>query len=495
MKVGLISFTDPRKATAYVGEREGYIRAKHAELKEYLEKQGFDVVDPMVELRSGGDEIFGIQRVEEVQRAIKIFQQEGTQAIIIGCWHWTEPQLPLMVVRALDLPTLLFTEDDPTWAGSVHISATGASLWEVGVNLSALRHERVLGDKEQVARWARGACALSRLREAVLVLWGGSYCLRMEHLQDDIPTLKSFIIGDIITEGEYILINRAEEILSQEGERIDKFIKWLEKGGTKIEFDEQMLTEEVLRKQVALYLAARDRLGEVEGDVLGVSVKCQPELSEIYGVDGCFLPAFLPFPEDSEGKRDIVPTVCEGDIKGLLTCAALFAIDPDTPPLFGDLKYVGRDYIIISNCGASSVYYSCRCCETGRMLKNIWIRGQCQGVAGGAVGYFGEPGELTVARLVRVGGEYFMQLGRGEAIKIDEKVTSNIRWGDMWPHIAIDLGVDPKTFVRAAGSNHYCATVGDRVEELKHLCRQAGIGVVDLNDEEELNNFVDSIGL
>ena len=55
-----------------------------------------------------------------------------------------------------------------------------------------------------------------------------------------------------------------------------------------------MLTPCSLRRQIALYLAARQRLAELgEHDIVGVSVKCQNELSEDWGCTGCFLPAFL----------------------------------------------------------------------------------------------------------------------------------------------------------------------------------------------------------
>lgn len=473
MKIGIVSFTDPRP-TAFAEQRETYIREHHNGLKIFLREQGFEVVDPMEEIK-GQSELFGIRSTKEVELACQILKRDSADCLILGLWHWTEPQLPLNLVRSLQLPVLLFAEADPTWAGSVCISAVGASLWEAGISLT---HHRVLGDKEEVAKWARGVLALQRLRKSTVLLWGGSYCLRMEHLQDDIPYLKSFLIGDILSEDQYILIKRAEAIERETPERVNGFLKWLETNGTQIKYDGKMLTPEILKKQIALYLASRDRLNELkEENIIGVSIKCQPELSEEYGVNACSLPAFLPFGEDNEGQRTPVATVCEGDIKGLLTCALLEALQPSTPSLFGDLKFISDDYIIISNCGASSIFYASFSNKAKDTLPHLTISPQCQGAGGGAFGYDGKEGILTIARLTRIGREYVMQLGRGKALTMKEEIKRNILWGNTWPHIAIDLGVSRKKLVQMVGANHLCAIKGDFIEELKFACREAEIDV------------------
>ena len=473
MKIGIVSFTDPRP-TAFAEERENYIREHHNQLKKFLIEKGFSVVDPMEEVK-GNSEFFGIRSTEEMEKAGEILKRDSADCLILGLWHWTEPQLPLNLVRSLNLPTLLFAEADPTWAGSVCVSAVGASLWEAGISLT---HHRVLGDKEEVAKWARGVLALQRLRKSSLLLWGGSYCLRMEHLQDDIPYLKSFLVGDILSEDQYILIKKAEDIERNNPQRKERFINWLEENGAKIKYDGHMLTPEILGKQIALYLASRDRLEELKGErIVGVSIKCQPELSEVYGVDACSIPAFLPFGEDSEGERTPIATVCEGDIKGLLTCALLEGLQPGTPALFGDLKYISDDYIIISNCGASSIFYASHSNRAKDTLPHLTIAPQCQGKAGGAFGYDGKEGILTVARLTRIDREYVMQMGRGRALPMREEIKKNILWGNTWPHIAIDLGVSRKRLVQIVGANHLCALLGDFIDELKFACREAGIEV------------------
>ena len=487
--VAVVSFTDPRR-TEFEGQREQYLRERHQALTQALTDAGLAVFDPMAQAKDPADPAFGLRTNAEVMAAAALVKGARADCLVFGCWHWTEPMLPMALVRETDLPVLLFTEDDPAWAGSVCISAVGASLWEVGLNHHAASHARSLGDYRKVIRWAHGVGAIMRLRRQSLLLWGGSYCLRMEHLQDDIPMLKARFVGDIINEGEYALIKRAEQILASQPARVADFITWLENGGAKIVYDSRMLTEQSLRRQAALYLAARDRLHQLAGEeIAGVSVHCQPELSVDYGVTACLLPAFLPFGQDSQGRQPVVPTVCEGDIKGLVTCCLLHGISAEAPPLFGDLKYLGNDYLIISNCGASSVWYAANSDQPAQVLPRLTLAGQCQGESGGAVGYQGQPGPVTLARLVRIKGQYLMQLGAGRSLEITSHVTRNILWGKMWPHVAISLDVPRSLLVEAVASNHYSAIPGDYTAEVEYACREAAIPVLRLDSEEALAAF------
>lgn len=99
------------------------------------------------------------------------------------------------------------------------------------------------------------------------------------------------------------------------------------------------------------------------------------------------------------------------------------------------------------------------------------------GSKGGAFGYDGKEGILTVARLTRIDRKYIMQLGIGKALPMREEIKKNILWGNTWPHIAIDLGISRKKLVQMVGANHLCAIKGDFLEELKFACKEAGIEI------------------
>ncbi len=494
--VGVVTFTDPRD-TGLAVEREAYLFECHRSLTRFLASQSVKVIDPMKRLRKDWAKAgtFGIRSKPEVDKAVEILRAGGVECLILGCWHWTEPMLPIALVRELNLPVMLYGEHNPAWAASTCISSIGASFWENAANANMLRHTRIQGRKEGVLPWIRGVSAGSKLARGSLLLWGFSYCLRMEHLQDDLPRLKSFLVGDFLMEEQYGLIRRAEELLGQ-AKRIDAMVSWLSRGGCRIEYDEEMLTQESLRREVALYLAAKDsvmaRIAEGEA-VLGASIRCQPELSVEYGVTPCLIPSLIPYPEDAEGTKPVIPVVCEGDIKGLVTCALLHQINPSCPPLFGDLKYVDDNLMIISNCGGASIYYSSLSPLACECLPEVWIRGQVQGASGGAVGFYSKPSKVTVARITRIDGEYWMQYGMGAITQMTEEVKSKILWGRMWPNTPIEMSAPRDLLIAAVGSNHFSASPGDLTREIEAFCRLKDMPRVRLDSEEELEAFVDTI--
>ncbi len=494
--VGVVTFTDPRD-TGLATEREKYLRDSHRSLVRFLSSNGVKVVDPMKKLRRGWTEkdMFGLRTKNEVNDAIDILLVDRVESLIIGSWHWTEPILPIMLVRELDVPVLLYANHNPAWAGSTFLSSTGASFWENAANDNMLRHKRLQGRRERIVPWIRGVSAGSKLSRGSLLLWGPSYCLSMEHLQDDLPGLKSFMVGDFIMEDQYSLVRRSEKML-EDGGRVDRMIMWLREEGCSIEFDDKMLTENALRKEVALYLAAKDSVADKmeEGEpILGASIRCQPELSVDYGVTPCLIPSLLPYPEDFEGEKTVVPVVCEGDVKGLVTCAFLHLVNPKCPPLFGDLKYVDDNLIIISNCGGASIYYSELSPCARDCLPSVWIKGQCQGASGGAVGFYSKPSDVTVARLTRIDGDYWMQYAIGRITAVTEDIKEKILWGRMWPNTPIEIQASRDLLIAAAGSNHYSASPGDLTSEVEAFCRLHGISKVRLDSEDELQAFIDMI--
>lgn len=475
IKVGLVSFTENRDVDL-VDETVQYEQEQHKILAGYLEKSGFEVINITR----------GIKDIEQVKIAIDNLKHLNAECLIIGTWKWTETMLAVKLVKEMNLPTLLFGKSDDNRTALGCMMAIGSALWEIAANKEMLNHERVLDDYEKVAKWVRGVGAWKKMQQQSILLWGGSYCLKMSHLEDDNSKLKSFLIGDILNESEYILIKKAEEILEGGNERIDEFIKWLARNKCGINFDGKMLTQISLRKQIALYLASRDRLEELKDEnIVGVSIHCQPALSVYYGVTGCFLPSFLPFGMDSEGKKDVVATVCEGDIKGLLTSVMLQNMSGGQPTGFGDirtLKEGEKTLLLIGNCGGASIFYANNSNKDTEVLPKVNICAQCQGCGGGSVGYCGKSGGVaTIARLIRINGKYIMQFGVGNTIEVTKEMKDKLEWGRNWPQIAIDLGISDKRMAQIFGSNHFSLVLGNFSEEIEFFCNQAGIECVKIN--------------
>ncbi|MDD3925567.1 MAG: fucose isomerase [bacterium] len=470
-RIGLISFTDPRSVDL-ASEAVGHETASQRRLAEALSAAGMNVVQPF-----DGP----VNSLGQVNAAVQAMKSADIDCLVLGCWKWTDPMLAVEAVRRLDVPVMLYTDPEESFTGLGCLSAIGASIWEIAPHTNARNHTRCYGDTERLIRWARGVGAYRRLRNSAILLWGGSYCLRMEHLQDDPSRLKSFLIRDILIEDQYMLIRRAEDIMKNNAHEVDRFIGWLRDNGVDIRCDGGRLDDRVLTTQAAFYLAARQRLSELADEgIAGISIKCQPELSDEYGVTACFLPAFLPFPADHAGPQPIVTAACEGDIKGLITSVLMNFIRPDVPATFGDIRDIvidGRHHLVIANCGGASVYYARNSSVPAETLPGVRIAPQCQGKAGGAVGYLGRATEMTVARLGRIAGEYVMYLGAGRAVDVQPEMLERMKWGASWPHVIIDLNLDMDRFVDEVVSNHYSFIEGNIVAEMEYACAAAGIKV------------------
>jgi L-fucose/D-arabinose isomerase len=488
-KIGIISLTETPRALTFMDDLNKYVQVEHHRFKKFLAENEIEVIDPS-ELLKNNQGMVGFYSSDGVLEAVDQLLFHHVEAVVICCWHWTDPMLIVEIARAINKPVLLYAKENPAWAATCLLSAGGASLWDNSPNVFAQVHERIYGDKTKVLKWIRSVTVLEKLRRGRLLLWGGSYALRMEFLQDDFPKLKSFLLKDVVTEDQYVLIKYAEKVSQK---RIEKFIGWLKDNDAKLHFDENKFTPEVLKKQAALYLGAKDRIAEMGDDVIGVSVKCFEEMSDIYGVVPCFLPAFIPYQYDSEGPKNQIPTVCEGDTKALISSIMLSYFSGGTPALFGDVTYVSDDYYLISNCGGSSIHYACRSCSPQDILKNLTIEANAEGVSGGAVGYDGFAQDLTIVRLTRSKGKYFMHLGLGKSIEMAKKIKDDIFFGKTNPHTAIRLAVDKHLFVNALGANHLIAIPGDYVEEVNYFCRQVGIEVFRIDSNSGIEKWLQRV--
>jgi len=497
-KIGIVSFTDPREDVHLITKRENYIKNSHLELVAKLEETGITVIDPQSKIKEN-QIVWGINKESQLENFQKEFANEKIAAMLFGCFAWNEPNVPIELAKSLDVPVALVTKNTPKWPGITAVTSTGASLWETSHTFYSKNHERFVIQQnkniDSIVKWANAAIAVNHLKSGNLVLWGEGPALNMEHLSGDIPDLKGFLVKDIVSYDQNILIEKAEKIIADDKSRVITFKNWLESNGCKIIYDNEMTSEDIVQKQIALYFAAKDFITEayLAGDtIIGASIKCQPELSVDYGITPCLLPAFLPFSEDSEGKKSIIPTVCEGDIKGLITSVLLHGLN-GLSPLFGDLKIIKDNYFVIANCGAASAFYAANSNNPQEALSASTIAPQCQGKSGGAFGYITPKTEeeATFARLISIDYEYILQIGTGSIL--DFTLKQEKTWGTTWPHTAIQMKIPGELLVKALGTNHLSLTLGDHKEELKYFAKMIGIPIVSLDDATETQEFLDSL--
>ena len=89
------------------------------------------------------------------------------------------------------------------------------------------------------------------------------------------------------------------------------------------------------------------------------------------------------------------------------------------------------------------------------------------------------PGEMTWSRAYIKGGELWMDIGRGEVVKLPPRTRD--RWWKgttrEWPFMAADLGCSMETVMAHYQSNHIAVAYGDIFGEMVALSQSLGFKV------------------
>lgn len=433
-----------------------------------------------------------VRTASELETTVHEFRRQNVRILIICLRNWTRISLIVHLVRTMGIPAALYARTGGGWNGITALTAASAVLLESPGGGGENRHVRFKeGMEEELLSWLRGTSAYLTLRSSRVMCWGGHYGADMPYTRSDADQLENTLIAEVMTEQESVLVARAEDMMQNDPDRIDRFLKRLQSAGLRIERDGKMITDVSLMKQCALYLSARDRLKELAGErIAGVSIKCHFELSTTgWGCTACFLPAFLPFCFGEEGgESPIIPVACEGDVNGLIGLALLHAVNPDVPPLFGDFVAYADEHVLLRNCGSSSVYWAGLSMTPENSLGRVELLPNMHGKSGAAVHYeTPAAAEITACRLFRFQGELKMMLGKGRIIAESEGSS----YSDPWPHTRVDFGVDTTLLFEAYPCNHSSLTMGDLTLEIETFCTLAGIEVLRMDSETELETWKD----
>ncbi|MBI2914730.1 MAG: L-fucose/L-arabinose isomerase family protein [Firmicutes bacterium] len=458
-KIGILTFSDGRERVhqTLLGENrrllDGVIGALQA-------SHEVDVVS--------GDEI--IHTPDQARNQARKMIAEGVHGTIFNYSIWSFPHLSAIAANIAKGPILLLSNLNPGFPGLVGMLAAGGSLDQIGIENS-----RVWGDIQddgvmrRVLAFCRAARAVSMLKGQTYGLIGGRSMGMYTAVADPRQWQETF--GVDIEHIDQLEVVRLGQSVAEE--TIERAYKWLTTHIGRIAFDEN-LTPEVLKRQLRHYYATKQIVGEWKLDFCGI--KCQPEMSEHYSAP-CLNQAFLNDPYDMDGPKEPFVCACEVDMDGALTMQVLKLLS-GKPVLFFDFRhyYPEDDTYVFCNCGSQATWYAAASDDFRENLRKVTFHSQRpyyfpSGAA--TVCYMASPVEVTLARLMRKAGRYWMAIMPGKFV--DYPAEKMAETSGEWPHCFVKLNVDPAELISQYGSNHSHAVVGNCVEELTAVCRMLGI--------------------
>lgn len=461
-KVGILSFSDGREHVHR--EVAGIVEGFQERLANRLRAAGWTVVT--------GREV--VWTVDLARSEARYLAAQGVEATVFNYAVWAWPHFSAVAANFAPAPILLFSNVNPRYPGLVAMLAAAGSLDQVGVFCG-----RVSGDVEdeavfrKVTAFLRAAAVKNRLRGEVYGVIGG----RSMGMYTAVPALdqwrRDFGI-DIEHIDQFEIVRRAEGIPDS---RVEEGIRWWERHGATIHYDGRKLTPELLRRQLKAYLAVRELVDEWRLDFCGI--KGQPELTNHFATMD--VPeALLNDPYDWEGPHEPIVCATEADSDGALTME-VFKHLSGTPVLFADVRHYDAEDDVwdLCNSGQHATYFAARSFDPAENLPRVHLYPAILYFpAGGAsVMHVAAPGPVTLARLARRNGRYWMAILPGEFVAFPAEVTDRkVRaTTPEWPHAFARLRVRPDVFLSEYDSNHIHGVYGDWVAELVWFCRMCGI--------------------
>ena len=472
IKVGILTFGDGRPflQESLKPVNEKFLKA----LAGRLEGDGFEVIP--------GSEV--IWSNEIAAREGKRMTALGVHAVVFNFSVWAWPQFARVAAQFCPQPILMYADINPEYPGLVGMLANAGSLDQVGIpfykTFGDIGDDTVLA---QVRSKLLAIAAANRLRGQTFGLIGGRSLGIDTAVADPALWMQKFGI-DVDHVDQMELVRRAEAILASPCSRVPAAMEYLKKHCRKIHWTEpdakMILTEDLLKRQLAMYYAARDLCAEFGYDFCGI--KGQRELTEHY-VTSDVAEAFLNDPYGPEGEPH-EPIVCstEADMDAALTMQVMKLLS-GTPALFADIRHYHADLGVwdLCNSGEHASYFAARSFDPAVNLAKVELRAEgFYFPAGGAsVYHIAAPGRVTLARLTRSGGpdHYRMVLLTGEFVSFGEERDEEIARGvqENWPHAYAKFDCSADDFIETMNCNHIHAIYGDWTEELITFCEIKGI--------------------
>lgn len=432
--------------------------------------------------------------------------------------HWVYGPHTTEGVIGKDNPLLLASNFSGRWPGLVGLLNTGACLtslnrkhsriwttasdWTTDERFMAqldewcssgsIRHDEsgisygAPVSREAVARAKRIAAHMKRRRPLILML--GDTSMGMINGYFGPRLLGKYGFSEHKIDQAWI-IDRGRRI---EQRRIDDAFAFVRDRGVNFHFGENGaldFTEDAAKEQLRDYLAVLDLIGEYGADCLGwqyqlglIPLRPPSDLAE-----GLFNSACRP-----ESNGDTIATATEADQGNVMPMEMLKRLLADKglhqAVMFHDVRWgaehEGRFLWVLLNSGSCGAYAFNHDPNTLAGAHSYRQPSLYFPTPGGTFAGESLPGEITWARAYIQDDVLWMDVGRGEVVKLPPEKRDAWWEGTTreWPFMAADLGVGRDALMAHYQSNHVAVAYGDVFGEMVALSQELGFRVRILGD-------------
>jgi L-fucose isomerase len=462
-KVGILTFSDGRK---YIHESLVDLNHRYqTNLAMALEASG------EVEVVQGREIIWTPHTAQTEGRRLA---EAGCDLTICNYAIWCYPHLTALATAFAPGPFLMFCNIHPSEPGMVGMLAASGTLDQLD-----RKQYRVWGNIEdpqvlaRVLSFIRAAGSLAKLKGQTYGLFGGRPLGMYTAVANLDQWQKTFGL-DVEHIEQQDVVECSKKV---DAAQVDHALKWLENYVGQIKYDGKALTPEKLKLQIRSYYAYRQIIAEKQLDFVGT--KAHGDLTDTF-VTVDIAEAFLNDPYDWDGPHEPIVAATEADMDAALTMQ-IFKHITEQPVLFADVRHYDHEDNVwyFSNSGTHATFFAGASSDPAVNLKQVTFYPECSYYpAGGAsVHHFAAPGKVTMARLARKDGRYwmaivpckFVQFPRDVMLKKGSTVTPE------WPIAFARLECGADDFLASFPCNHIHGCYGNWEQELVHVAAILGI--------------------
>jgi len=464
-----------------------------------------------------------LRKLGKKPRLIEGFLQRPDQAIsklgpindpMIGVFvHWTYGPHTTDGVVGKDNPLLLASNFSGTWPGLVALLNTGACLASVRREFSRIWSSAKDWTKdrkflERLDEW----CSSGRIRYREDELsYAAAVTPAAKKIADQVIAeirsrrILALMLGDTsmgMINGYFghRLLNKVgftehkvdqawilDRVKKVSTKRVDAAMRFVTQKGVQFhwkEKDAKDFTQEATQEQLRMYLAVLDLVAEFRADCLGwqYQLGLLPLMPPSDFCEGLLNSACRP-----ETTGEVIITSTEADQGNLVPMELMKRIlkkkGLHPAVMFHDVRWgaehQGRFLWVLLNSGSCGAYAFNH--DPGS-LEGVHSYRQPAGyfpIPGGTFAGESLPGEFTWARSYIREGELWMDIGRGESVKLPPRKRD--AWWEgttrQWPFLAGDLRCSQETVMAHYMSNHIALAYGDIFGEMAAVSQALGFRV------------------